>query len=602
MAAAGDVTRKYTSGAILKGSGQQMATAANFTPPNRRPTSNNRSGASRISSVRRTNVCVSRCHEEKDLGKVNAQIYDKPNDSGGLLFPNLVDLRQVTVLPKAEWQRMQDDMNGINREAEFLRAQMEEREALHLKSKEVTKHWTNTIAGQRQLRLDARKIREEKEEAEKKQIDLEEAKYMAQKRKESMERARTLLFYQTDRVKGFNAALLLTEALKERETQIELNQKKIKLLKRQDKSLLEEMQRLLNSSEDEEYQKIMKQKEKRMALSDFHQQQIKKNEQLKEQEKQQDIMEGKEIKKLAQLYQLELNNIEDINRQKKHNNMINHMAHIENMNIIKELEKQKEELQDEDIRLFVSTKQKMLKLRKQRQAEIDKEKEDHKKLMINLVSEQMKGEAHDEMHRINKAAEEIEAKREMEIKKKEEKTMADLKAIEEHRIITIKKHKEKEKEEKLQTIEILHAKMEKDYNHHEQEKKKKQKSVREGESTQSYLVEQMVEKKAKALYKRAGELEHEQKTMALLEIEKKQFEDYAQQVIDAAAKKGRNIYPLLKAAHQGIGGGHGPVLIGKGGIRPSYQVMDISGTQLPNYQIETIKKIHDKCDIQSSKK
>ncbi|XP_041056341.1 coiled-coil domain-containing protein 173 isoform X1 [Carcharodon carcharias] len=582
-----------------------MATATNLTPPNRRPMSTDSSSSSRISSVQNINECVPRCHKESDLEKVDALTYDKPSDSGELHFPNLVDLRQVTVLPKAEWQRIQDDLNGINREAEFLHAQNEERVALHLKSKEVTKHWTNTIAGQRQKRLDAGKLRKEGEEAARQQLDIEEAKYMAQKRKESLEQARTLLFYQTDRVKGFNAALMLTEALKEQEAQIELKRKRTNLLKREEKTQMEELQLRINLGEDEEYQKIIKQKEKSKALAVFHQQQIKENEHLKEQEKQQYIKEGEEIKKLANLYQWELNKIEQLKRQEKNNNMMNHKAHVANMNIIKALEKQKEELQDEDIRLFVSAKQKMLKLRKKKQAEIDKEKEDHRKLMIKIISEQMKEEVQDEMHRITKAAQEMEAKREMEIKEKEEKRMADLKAIKEHRIMMMKRREEKEKEEKIQANKILHAKIEADYLHLEQERKKKLKALGENGSVQSFLIEQMAEKKAKALRNRAAELEHEQKHMALLEIEKKQFEEYAQQVIDAAGKKGRNIYPLLKAAHQGIGGGHGPVLTEKGGIRPSYQLKDTSGIQLPNYKrstTEAVKNIRDKCDIERSKK
>ncbi|XP_072435374.1 cilia- and flagella- associated protein 210 isoform X1 [Chiloscyllium punctatum] len=580
-----------------------MATAANITPVSRRPLST--SSSSRISSVLNTNECVPRCHEHSDFQKVEAQNYDKTNDSGELHFPNLVDLRQVTVLPKVEWQRIQDNLNNVNKEAEFIRAQKEEKEALHLKSKEVTKYWTNTIAGQRQKRLDARKLRQEKEEEERKQIDIEEAKYMAQKRKESLERAKTLLFYQTDRVKGLNAALMLTEALKEREAQIELKRKKDNLHEREEKSYMEEIQRRINLGEDEEYQKLMKDKEKRMALAEFHQQQIKENGHLKELEKQQYIKEGEEIKKLAHLYQWELNKIEQLKNQEKHNNMMNHKTHVANLKIIKALENQKEELEDENIRLFVSAKQQMLKLRKKRQAEIDKEKEDHRKLMIRLISEQMKEEVQDETHRIAKAAEEMEAKRQMEIKQKEEKTVADLKAIEEYRLMMMKKREEKEKEEKIQALEALHARIEADSLNHEQDKKKKLKAREEGESVQAFLVEQMAEKKAKALRDRAAELEHKQKSLALLEMEKKEFEEYAQQIIEAAAKKGRNIYPLLKAARQGIGGGRGPVLIDESGIRPSYQVKDTSGVQLPNYKrstTEAIKNLHDKCDIQKSKK
>ena len=54
--------------------------------------------------------------------------------------------------------------------------------------------------------MEARKIREEKEEEERKAVDIEEAKYQAEKRKEAIEKAKTQQYYQTDRVKGFHVS------------------------------------------------------------------------------------------------------------------------------------------------------------------------------------------------------------------------------------------------------------------------------------------------------------------------------------------------------------------------------------------------------------
>ena len=42
------------------------------------------------------------------------------------------------------------------------------------------------------------------QQEEKVKIDIEEAKHQAQKRKEAIERAKTLQYYQTDRVKTFH--------------------------------------------------------------------------------------------------------------------------------------------------------------------------------------------------------------------------------------------------------------------------------------------------------------------------------------------------------------------------------------------------------------
>lgn len=60
------------------------------------------------------------------------------------------------------------------------------------------------LQGNRRRKLEARAIREAKKEEERKQLDIEEAKYQAQKRKEAIEKAKTLQYYQTDRVKNFH--------------------------------------------------------------------------------------------------------------------------------------------------------------------------------------------------------------------------------------------------------------------------------------------------------------------------------------------------------------------------------------------------------------
>ena len=56
------------------------------------------------------------------------------------------DLRRVTVLRKAEWLRIQDELKGVNREKERMRETTMQRKSLHLQSQEVVKLWPNTIA------------------------------------------------------------------------------------------------------------------------------------------------------------------------------------------------------------------------------------------------------------------------------------------------------------------------------------------------------------------------------------------------------------------------------------------------------------------------
>ncbi|XP_042192406.1 coiled-coil domain-containing protein 173 isoform X2 [Callorhinchus milii] len=536
---------------------------------------------------------------------VYEQVCEEPvAPNRGINFPSLVDLRQVTILPKAEWQRIEDVVSGVDCEAEFNRAQREEREELHKRSKEVIKHWSNTIAGHRQKKLAARKIREEKEEEERVRVDIEEAKYMAQKRKQEIERAKVMYYHQTDRVKQFHSAFLLTEVMKEREAQIDLKRKKLNILKGQERVAVEEMHRMLEKGAYNEQEKMEKQMEARKGLADFHLEQIREHDNEKQQDRKENIMEGEEIKKLARLHEWERDKLEALKKQEKYNNMVSHLAHLENMNIFKTIQKQKELDKDEEIRAFVSAKQKMLKYRKKKQAEDNKQIEEHRNRMLEVLGKQLKDKIEDEDDRIKRATAEMEAKSEKEIREKEEKRMADLKSIAEHRIMMLKAKEDQEKEERIEGLEILHAKKEAYRIFGMKKAEKQQKILEECKKLQSFQIQQLAEKKARISHDRNTDLDLEKHTNALLALEEKKFQEYAKRVIDSATENGRNTYPLLKAAHCGIGGGYGPAFEGKGGIKPSYQSQDKSGVQLPKYTrgtTEQIKHLHDTGDIQWSK-
>ena len=49
------------------------------------------------------------------------------------------------VIPATEWRRIQENISGINKQEQALRAAQNEREALRNKSKAMVKNWSNTI-------------------------------------------------------------------------------------------------------------------------------------------------------------------------------------------------------------------------------------------------------------------------------------------------------------------------------------------------------------------------------------------------------------------------------------------------------------------------
>ncbi|KAB5577245.1 hypothetical protein PHYPO_G00207690 [Pangasianodon hypophthalmus] len=524
----------------------------------------------------------------------SAEVNNKPN------LP--VDLHEVTVLPKSEWRRIQDSVNRVNKQHERLIAAARQREAMHLHSKEVVKNWSNTIAGQWQKKLEAKKIREEIEEEERKQIDIEEAKFQEQKRKDAIERAKTLQYYQIDRVKGFHSALLMTEVLKEREAQIELKKRKEKASKDVDKEILAVITRKEALALQQEWLKALEKKQKALAVAESLKQQIKEHEQAREEEIMEQKEEAEDVKRVHELFIKEQTTHEQKKQEEKRNIMKAYQEHLANKKSIQAAETEKQELEEERRKIFVKAKGKMMNLRKEKEAEILREVERHREAVFEKLSTYHQEQTKNEEERISKAAAEAEAKQDKQQREKDEKKAAMLKSISEHREAVQKELEYKKQEEKQKAIEMLNAKKASDIIFLQKQLLKAQKMKEAGKMLQDTYVQQMAEKHAQEQHLKNQEQEFEAKNAELIAEDENQFQNYAKHVIQKASEAQRNTSLLRKATKEGIGGGLGPVFRG---IRPSYLVQDQSGVQLPSYACSTtqgIKELNETTDFQKSKK
>eukprot|EP00079_Xenopus_tropicalis_P010103 XP_002934659.2 PREDICTED: coiled-coil domain-containing protein 173 [Xenopus tropicalis] len=517
------------------------------------------------------------------------------------VLPGTVDLMQVTVFPKAEWERIVSNTNSLEQEARQIYEEKKEREALHLHSKEVVKNWTNTIAGLRQKRLESKKLREEKEEEEKRLIDLEEAKFQEQKRKEAIEKARLKQYYQNDKVKTFHSALLLTEVAKERELQIELKNKMLAQSKKKEK----DWQRELEEGIAEDQSKALKQLTDRRNNASELLKQIDEQKHKAELEKLGNHREGEEIQRQTKDYEMEMRRLGQRKLEEKQEIKRAHLAHISDRDFVRALEKQKEEENDEMLRRFVLAKRKMGNLKKAKEAEMNRQVEENRDRITELLSAWYKQKTDDEEERTAKAMADQEAKQKKEAQEKEEKIKADIKAITEHRLADRKQKEKEEKEAKMEALQTLYSMKESDRLFLQQQQEKMRKAEEECKNVQAVQVQQMAEKTVMAQSDREAEIKYAKQSEFFLAKEEDEFQEYAKQVIDVVTKAGRNPYALKKAAKSGTGGGHGPVYTGRGGIRPSYLVQDTSGVQLPSYNSGTtqeIKGLYESGDIQHGKR
>lgn len=511
----------------------------------------------------------------------------------GMHLPDGTDLRQVTVLSKADWERIQQQLHRKQMEAERMQKIHEEREAIKNRSKEMVKDWGNTIKGQRQRKLEARKIREQKEEEERMQIDLEEARFQAQQRKEAIEKAKTQQYYQTDRVKSFHSALMLTEVLKEREAQLELKKLKEKANEGQDKEWLAKATREYEEGIKTDQAKAANRIKAAKDNASFQLSQVREHMKQNNQDIEQDRLEGEELQKLAIQYHVEKDRLENIRKAEKKQLLDENLQQIANKKTIKQLQNQQEDEEDEECRIFAAAKRKMMKLRAEKEKQIHDEKQKNLEKIREKLAAQMKQKFDDEDERIRNAVREAEEKRAKEEAEKEAKVRQMINAAAEHRNKQMKEAEQKKKEARRQELEDIRIKQAADEIFRRNEEEKVVRRHEEAKHLKDFHSQQANERKQKDVMTREEQLALDKANMELLAMEEQQFQEYANKVIDHCEKGGRNTYALKKAARAGAGGGSGPIFEGKGGIRPSYMVCDKSGKQMPHYVGDTTEEVKD---------
>ncbi|CAL1540031.1 unnamed protein product [Lymnaea stagnalis] len=502
----------------------------------------------------------------------------------GMVLPDGTDLRQVAVLTKQDWDRIEQELNRKQIQDEMVHKIREERDEQKKRSKELIKNWANTLAGQRQRKLEARNIREEKEEDERKQIDIEEAKYQAQQRREAIEKAKTQQYYQTDRVKAFHSALTLTEVLKEREAQLELKRLKEQAMGDQDKEYQKIDRELYEMTIQADQEKARARLQAASRTKQFQIAQINEHMNSAEKQKLDELKEAEELKKLAVQFQIEKERLENIRREERLAMLNENMKQIQDVEKMKVLQEKQEEEEDEECRVFAAAKRKMMQLRAQKEQEIQNEKQAQLDKIRNKLSVQMKQKISDEDSRIVRAAEEAEIKRVEEERAKEEKLLKEIKLQAEHRNKQLQDRNEKAKRERREELELLEMRRAADELFHQNEVEKAIRRKQEAEALRNFHVDQYNERVNKEEDNKKAQLGLDQANVELIAKEELQFQEYARKVIDHCRQGGRNVYPLEKAAVMGAGGGLGPTFPGKGGVRPSYMVADNSGVQMPHYQ------------------
>jgi predicted ATPase len=125
----------------------------------------------------------------------------------------------MCIITKSDLNRLYDNLDRRQRDKDAVRQEIQRKKEMSERSAELTKSWSNTIIvnktffnkdlnfsfkGARERKLELKKHREEADEERKKQLDIEEEKLAAERRREQIEKAKQLQYYETDRVRTFH--------------------------------------------------------------------------------------------------------------------------------------------------------------------------------------------------------------------------------------------------------------------------------------------------------------------------------------------------------------------------------------------------------------
>lgn len=247
---------------------------------------------------------------------------------------------------------------------------------------------------------------------ERRKIDEEEANYRSKLREDTILKANQKIFMEHDKVKSMQTKLLLSDALKERELQVDIAKKKQAINKEIDEAqhaeVLDWCERYDHKEKGQAQAEKVKKAEQQKVLKKQHHEFINKRVNRLKEEK----VEGRIIKIKAEEAVEEEKRVE----QERKNRLLKAQADTrkanENLEKIREELRMKEKEEDDKIEQFRKNKEDMINLRAQRENEKFKEKQAARQKIIDTQIENLKKIKNREDEILNKQIKEAEIKAE----------------------------------------------------------------------------------------------------------------------------------------------------------------------------------------------
>eukprot|EP00798_Chlamydomonas_sp_ICE-L_P002204 gene2204-33764_t len=277
-----------------------------------------------------------------------------------------------------------------------------EQDRLRLKSlsEERAQRWPNTLSAQRSRKERARNEKAAAEESERVEVDRGEAEMRAESRRMQIERANKILFDETDRVKGFHSAMLVSDVVHENNALVGYKRQVDVLKKAQEAAFVEQQKQAQEMAEAAELRRFEVQRQKALQTRDMLLDQVEGVKTRIQSERRENKREGELIRQRA-IEEEEESRAKELARMARSKQL---MEDTKNANQalqgIRQKEKEKAREAELAVEAYARKKADMIAEREQREAEKRALKEADRKLVADRIENDFKSRMHLEEARL----------------------------------------------------------------------------------------------------------------------------------------------------------------------------------------------------------
>lgn len=450
--------------------------------------------------------------------------------------------KKASNITMTDFMRIQNTIIPSNAEYEDRR----ERER-SLKTLSSTKafNWPDSIEMKKKTEFESHKKKFIDEEMVKRKIDEEEKKFQVIQNNLVVERARRLLFEQQDPVKSFNAKLMYSDMLKERDYQKEIVERKKDITKKIEKTFFDIDLKKMEEFDRKEAEKKEIELQMRINRMNVINEQLLESKIKRIKDHQEKMVEGHMMKIATQKAIEEDKKIEEEIQRQKENQREEFKLANKKLEMLKQEMREKEKEEERKIEQFAIKKQQILDLKAKVEGDKFKEKQAQKQKLIDKQIEYLQQLKTKEDEILAKSIKEAEEKKKLAEKIKKERFDSQMQGIKDQREY-VKKKKEEEaiqlKKEEMEFVEDWKRKM-KQLEADEREEKRLQKERDRNLAEYQHL--QFLERRKLAQNDFIQNNEDSYKTKYMLSKDSDDFITYAEMWIKEYHKQGKDITPLL---------------------------------------------------------